>query len=285
MSQERKSMSKIFTRTFRARWGELDPNGTVSPANYLRYLIETAWDWGLAIGWDANYSQDPDVFWVIRETEIHFLRPLRHHDVLDFTIWLANWQRVRGTRCFELKRKENGEVVAQGTQQVVYMDAKTGRPKNMSEAMIDTFRIENPRVFPFERFPKIAPAENPFRMQRQVEWMDLDVYEHVNNVIYVNYAEEAAAQDCSARGWSPARFAATDLRIAIRRLHIQYLSVATWGETLSISTHLFDVKDSRGSRYVGISRTDGSPVAECILDWELVDRKSGEARHLPDELR
>jgi acyl-CoA thioesterase FadM len=37
-------MSKIFTRTFRVRWGELDPSGTVSPANYLRYLMETAWD-------------------------------------------------------------------------------------------------------------------------------------------------------------------------------------------------------------------------------------------------
>jgi len=43
-------MSKIFTRTFRVRWGELDPSGTVSPVNYLRYLIETAWDWVVAAG-------------------------------------------------------------------------------------------------------------------------------------------------------------------------------------------------------------------------------------------
>ena len=61
-------MSKIFTRTFRVRWGELDPSGTVSPANYLRYLVETAWDWGVAAGMDVNYSRNPDVFWVIRET-------------------------------------------------------------------------------------------------------------------------------------------------------------------------------------------------------------------------
>jgi len=25
-------------------------------------------------------------------------------------------------------------------------------------------------------------------------------------------------------------------------------------------------------------------VAECMIDWELVDRHSGEARPLPDEL-
>jgi acyl-CoA thioester hydrolase len=277
-------MSKIFTRTFRVRWGELDASGTVGPANYLRYLIETAWDWGLAIGWDANYSQNPDVFWVIRETEIRFLRPLRHNDVFDFTIWLANWQRVRGTRCFELKLKESSEVIAQGTQQVVYMDAKTGRPKNMPDDMIDTFRVENPRLFPFERFPKITRVENPFVMQRQVEWMDLDVYEHVNNVSYVNYTQEAAIQDFSSRDWSPARLAAANLTIATRRVHIQYLSLASWGETLNFSTHLFDVKDTGGSRYVGMTRADGSPVAECIMGWELVDRKSGEAQPLPDAL-
>jgi YbgC/YbaW family acyl-CoA thioester hydrolase len=278
-------MSKIFTRTFRVRWGELDASGMVSPANYLRYLIETAWDWGAAVGWRLSYSQNPDVFWVIRETEMRFFRPLRHNDVFDFTIWMVNWQRVRGTRCFELKFKESGEVIAQGTQLIVHMDTKTARPTNLPEGEIEKFRLENPRVFPFERFPKIAPAENPFVMQRQAEWMDLDVYGHVNNVIYVNYAEEAAIQDFSSRGWTPARPAEADLAVVTKRVQIQYLSIAGLGETLNISTHMLEVGDTGGSRYVGITRVDGAPVAECILDWELVNRKSGEAQSLPDELR
>ena len=277
-------MSKIFTRTFRVRWSELDASGTVSPANYLRYLIETAWDWGVAIGWGENYSQNPDVFWVIRETEMHFLRPLYHNNVFDFGIWMVSWQRVRGTRCFELKLKESGDVIVQGTQQVVYMDAKTGRPKNLPEEEIERFRLENPRVFPFERFPKIAPVEESFIVQRQVELMDLDTYDHVNNATYINYAEEAAAQDFSSRGWSPAKLAEAGLMISTRRIHIRYLSLATWGETLNISTHMLETKDIGGTRYVGMTHADNSPVAECILDWELVDQKSGETRPLPQEL-
>jgi YbgC/YbaW family acyl-CoA thioester hydrolase len=278
-------MSKIFTRTFRVRWGELDPSGTVSPANYLRYLIETAWDWGVAVGMDANYSQNPDVFWVIRETEIRFLRSLRHNDVFDFTIWMVNWQRVRGTRCFELTLKDSREVIAQGTQHIVYMDANTGRPTNLPEVEADKFRLENPREFPFKRFPKLVASENPRVTQRQVEWMDLDSYEHVNNVIYINYAEEAAVQDFSSKGWSPAKLADAGLDVVTRRIHIQYLSLAIWGETLNFSTHSIDVNESGGSRYVGMTHSDGSLVAECIIDWELVDRKSGESQPLPDELR
>ena len=278
-------MSKIFTRTFRVRWGELDPSGVVGPANYLRYLMETAWDWGVALGWDAKYSENPDVFWVIREADIRFLSPLRHNDEFGLTIWMVNWQKVRGTRCFELTRKDSGEVIAQGTQHIVHMDSKTGRPMNLPEEAVDVFRIENPRVFPFERFPKIAPAANPFVMRRQVEWMDLDVYEHVSNVIYVNYAEEAVAQDFAARGWSPARLTEAGLSMVAKRVRIQYLSIAGWGETLTVSTHPLQADGAGGSRYIGITRADGSSVAECILDWQLVGRKSGEARSLPDELR
>jgi YbgC/YbaW family acyl-CoA thioester hydrolase len=278
-------MSKIFTRTFRVRWGELDPSGTVSPANYLRYLIETAWDWGDAVGLGVNDSQSLGMFWLIRETEIHFLRPLRHNDTFNFTIWLANWQRVRGTRCFEIKLKESNEVIARGTQQIVCMDAKSERPVSLPEDVINRFRHENPRMFPFERFPKITSVEIPYITQRQVESMDLDVYEHVNNAVYINYAEEAATQAFSVRGWSPAKLAEANLTITTRRLHIQYSSLAMWGETLNISTHLLEVKDTGGSRYVGMTRADGFPVAECIMDWELVDRKSGEARPLPQELR
>lgn len=71
-------MSKILTRTLRVRWDELNASGVITSANYLCYLIATVWDWGVAIGWDANYSQSPDVFWVIRETEIrYFSLPVR----------------------------------------------------------------------------------------------------------------------------------------------------------------------------------------------------------------
>jgi YbgC/YbaW family acyl-CoA thioester hydrolase len=216
---------------------------------------------------------------------MHFLRPLRYDDVFDFTIWMVNWQRVRGTRCFELTRKDNRKVIAQGTQHIVYMDTKTGRPTNLPEEEIAKFRLEDPRVFPYERFPKVVAVEKSFVTQRQVEWMDLDVYNHVNNVIYVNYAEEALAQGFAAQGWSPVKLTEAGLSVVTKRVHIQYVSTASWGETLNISTHPLEVKETGGSSYIGMVRVDGYRVAQCIMDWELVDRTNGQARSLPDGLR
>jgi acyl-CoA thioester hydrolase len=276
-------MSKIYTRAFRVRWSELDANGQVSPASYLRYLVETAYDWGDALGLGAS-DESLGLFWLIRETEIHLLRPITHNDVFEFTIWMVSWQRVRGTRCFELKLKDSGEIIARGTQHIVCMDRQSMRPTSPPAASIDNFRLDEPRVFPFERFPKITPPATAFVSQRQVEWQDLDALEHVNNAVYATYAEEAAAQELASHGWGPARLAEQKLALSTRRIQIQYLSPAVWGETLTVSTHALELRPDGGLRYVGITRTDGSAVAECLLDWKLVDRETGADRLLPDGL-
>ncbi len=278
-------MAKIFTRTFRVRWSELDASGQVSPGSYLRYLVETAYDWGDALGLGAKNDGVLGLFWLIRETEIHLIHPMVHNDVFEFTIWMVNWQRVRGTRCFEIKLKNSDRIIAQGTQHIVCMDRLTGRPTNPPEDIIDNFRLDEPRIFPFERFPKIAPAKSAYVSQRLVEWQDLDAFEHVNNAVYTSYAEEAAAQELSAHGWDPLRLSMQKLSISTQRIHIQYLSPAVWGENLIISTHSLHLQQDGGSRYVGITRTDGSVVAECILDWKLINRETGTIQQLPDGLQ
>ena len=66
-------MPDYFSRTFRVRWSEVNANGQVDLAGYLRYTIETAWDWGAANGLSMEESEKLGLAWVIRETEIIFL--------------------------------------------------------------------------------------------------------------------------------------------------------------------------------------------------------------------
>lgn len=274
-------MSKIHTRTFRARWSEQDANGIIAPASYLRYLVETAYDWGDALGLAASDYTRFGLFWLIRETRFDFFRPLRHNDRFNFSIWMVNWQKVRGTRCFEVTHAESGEVIAQGSQNIVSMSIESQRPASPPENIINNFRLEAPRSFPFDKFPKLVAPEAPFTSQRQVAWGDLDELQHVNNATYISYAEEIAAQERAARGWGPSRLAGANLTVETRRLHIQYLSPAVWGETLRIATHALSSHATGESRYVGMTRiSDNALVCECILDFEWRDRQSGESRPL-----
>lgn len=279
-------MSKYFTRTFRVRWSETNAAGQVDITSYLRYLVETAWDWGTAGGLSLDECHALGLAWIMRETQFSFYRPLRFNERFEFTIWLLQWRRVRGTRAFELKLQDGGEVVAQGAQQVVLLDSQTMRPVSPPEHLFDYYLLEDPRLLPVQRFPRVPPPpESAFVMERRVEERDLDQLNIVDNTVFGAHAEEAAARALSAVGWSPAVLRDRGLAIAYRRFHILHQSPAVWGDRLAVNTYLLGLDDTGGEWVIATERpADGAPVSTCILGWELVDRASGEARSLPESL-
>jgi YbgC/YbaW family acyl-CoA thioester hydrolase len=278
-------MPDYFSRTFRVRWSEVRANGQVDLANYLRYLVETAWDWGAANGLSMQESENLGLAWVIRETEILFYRPLLPGDIFEFRIWLMHWRRVRGTRGFELRLKGGDELIAQGVQQVVTLDSQTMRPTPPPENMMESFLKENPRLIPQGQMPEYQLTGNAFKMAREVEWRDLDTFEHVNNATYASYAENLMIRALEAVGWSPSDFKSQDFVIKVRRFHIQHLSIATWGETIDFAADLVELKAKGGTWVLEMKRVaDGQLVARCLLEWVLTNRITGKEQKLPESL-
>ena len=63
-------MVKIFSRTFRVRFDEVDVFGRVGSQHILRYFVETAWDWGASEGLTVENSAHQNLLWLIREMEL-----------------------------------------------------------------------------------------------------------------------------------------------------------------------------------------------------------------------
>jgi YbgC/YbaW family acyl-CoA thioester hydrolase len=265
------SMSKIFTRRFRVRYSELGANGWVAPSNYLRYLVETAYDWAAVnqLGW--NESEQLGLAWVIRETELEFHRSLGFGDQFDFTIWLMEWRRVRGKRGFKLTTAETGELIAYGTQKVVSLDAATMRPITPPERFMENFRLDNPPQVPIEPFPKDhTDLTEVFKIQRKVEWCDLDTLNMVYNSVYIDYAEEAVRQELAQKGWSRRRMMEMGSAVRMLKLYIKYLSPARWGEMLNFDVQAADI--GVGTRRVDIeikSLTSGEDILNLNSIWKL----------------
>ena len=93
-------MTKIYSRTFRVRFDEVDAFGWVASPHILRYFVETAWDWGASEGVGAQESEQMGLLWLVREMEFESLRSLRFNDTFNVTVWMLEWRRVRGTRAF-----------------------------------------------------------------------------------------------------------------------------------------------------------------------------------------
>jgi acyl-CoA thioesterase FadM len=278
-------MPDYFSRTFRVRWSEVKANGWVDLAGYLRYLVETAWDWGAANGLSMQQSEQLGLAWAIRETEITIYRPLFSGDIFEFAIWLMHWRRVRGTRGFELRSIDDDKLIAQGVQQVVTLDGQTMRPASPPEDLMGNFLIENPRLIPQEKLPQYQTNDHAFKMEREVEWRDLDTFEHVNNATYASYAENLMIRAFESKGWSPTDFKAQDFAIQIRRFHIQHLSIVTWGDGLELTANLVELKAKGGTWLVEMKRaSDGEAVARCLLVWRLTDHMGVQEKSLPESL-
>lgn len=280
-------MTKEFTRKFRVRWSEVTAANRVPAAKHLEYLVETAYDWGAANNLGDEESLALGLVWVILETDIYFLHPLRYPDEFEFSIWMIDWRRIRGTRAFEMRLKDGHTIIAQGMQQIVSLDADTLRPKLVPQDLIDGFRVEAPRTFPTQRFPKLGsrPAGN-FSIQRRVEWGELDRYVHLNNAKALRYADEVIIQFLSSLGWLPDRLFAAGLAPVPRRIHIKYQELGLWADRLKIETYPIHVQPHEVTSIIIVEReSDSKGILQAIYHWGLADLKTDEEHTLPPELQ
>lgn len=280
-------MSKIFTKAYRVRYSDINANGVLDPADCARYIIDTAYDWGERLGLGYTASNELGLYWVIRENEIHLLEPLGFMEEFDFTIWMLEWKRVRGTRAYKMIRKNDGALIAHGVQKVVCLDVNTQRLVTPPEELLSNFRLDDPPEIPSHPFPRISTIpETALTFQRRVAWGDLDTLDMVNNAVYISYAEEAVMQALAAYGWSPSEAKLHGMKVIINRVHIQHKMPAVWGDTLDMTIFQLEQDETGGSFYVRMKRlSDEETIASCILDWSMANLDSKEEHALPDSLK
>jgi acyl-CoA thioester hydrolase len=284
-------MPLTHRRRFRVRHYECDAYGHVNHANYLRYMQETALDASAAVGYDEARYQAMGTLWLIRETDIEYLRPLRYGDEAEVVTWVGDFRRVRSRRFYELRDLATGELSARANTDWVYLARSSGRPAAVPQEMVDAFvppgigdesLIE---ALPRKRFPP-APPPPPgiFTMRRRVEWRDIDSAQHVNNAAYLNYMEECGILAAQSVGWSMGRMRGEGFAIFARRHQIEYRQQAQLGEELAVSTYLSDIKRSSATRHYLITRAnDGALIAQARTVWVFVNWQTNMPMRIPAE--
>ncbi|MCC6801914.1 MAG: acyl-CoA thioesterase [Anaerolineae bacterium] len=280
-------MPLIHKRTFRVRSYECDAYGHVNNANYLRYMQEAALDASAAVGYDEARYNEMGHIWLIRETNIEYLRPLRFGDSVEVTTWVGDFRRVRSRRMYELHSVSSGELVAKASTDWVYIERASGRPARVPDEMIAAFLPdgqpeEAQRRDPFPEMP--TPPPGVVTVRRDVEWRDVDPEQHVNNAAYLNYMEECGLKAALSFGWSHHRMQSAGFAIVARQLRVEYRQPATFGDTLIVSTFLSDLRRATTVRHYRITRErDGEQVARARTLWVFVNLNTGGIMRLPSE--
>jgi acyl-CoA thioester hydrolase len=280
-------------RIFRIRHYECDAYGHVNNTNYLRYMQETAFDASAAVGYDMARYQALGHHWLVRETEIEYLAPLRYGDSVRVKTWVEDFHRVRSRRAYELTRVSDDALVARGTTDWVYLDQQTGRPARIPPEMAAAFLPDGPAVAsgapaftPRRKIATPPPPLGKFAMHRKVMWQELDPVGHVNNAHYLAYMSDCGFEVAEAYGWPADRMQAEGFGILVRRHHIEYLEPALLGDELEVATWAYNMRRATASRVYTITRrADGALIARADVFYAWVNLITGLPSRIPERFR
>lgn len=109
----------------------------------------------------------------------------------------------------------------------------------------------------------------------------IDELGHVNNLVYVGWAQEAGVRHWRAK--ASAEMLARWVWVA-SRLEIDFLRESLLGETLRVETWLGDLRGARFDRHVRIVGGDGGVRARVVTTWALLDANTRRPARVPGEV-
>jgi acyl-CoA thioester hydrolase len=278
-------MPVVHQETFQVRYAECDAYEHLNNVHYLRWMQEAAFGASAAGGYDlARYAALGRV-WLVRETEIEYLAPLKYGDVVTLQTWVENFRQFRSLRRYTFTQARTGQVVARAATDWVYVDTATRQPVPVPPDMQQAFFPDGapPEAAPPARRPPLpAPPPNVFTMRRRVEWRDIDSMWHVSNATYLAYLEEASLQVSAAHGWPLTRLMAEGLGLIARQHWIKYRQPAQMGDELVIATWYSNARSTTALRHYTIRRAaDAHWLVQACTRWVWVDLKTGRPTRIP----
>jgi acyl-ACP thioesterase len=213
-----------FAARYRVRFDESTPSGTLRTSALLRYAQDLAWMHSEALGFDRAWYEERSLAWLVRAAEVEVRGTVGTGRTLDVTTEVVGHRKVWARRRGEF-RLPGGESVATVLTDWVLVDGR-GRLARVPEvfearfpapAMSDPLlRVELPPL-PADR------RRRAFRARRH----ELDPVGHVNNAVYLDWLEEAIADE-------PGGESALDA--LPRRYRLEYAGAAEPGTDLEAAT-------------------------------------------------
>ena len=116
-----------FTWPVRVYWEDTDAGGIVFYANYLKFFERARTEWlrSLGIG-QADLRERSGGMFVVSETSVRYVAPARLDDELCVTARLH--ERGRASLVIAQEATRAGELLAQGTIRIGWVDAASLRP-------------------------------------------------------------------------------------------------------------------------------------------------------------
>ncbi len=255
-------MSPRFTRLFKVRHYELDAFGQVNGVNLVRYMQEAAIEASTALGFSPDWYSQHGVGWVVRRLSVRYFAPAGYGDKVTAATWLSGLRGVRSIREYDLTRSRDGQRVARGRAEWVYMNFQTGEPTRIPDAWANAFTLKDKPDDLDIRLHDPRPTESARRYttRRRVEFHELDTVQHVNHAVYLQWLAEAFRDALRTAGYAPERTLQDGWRGLQTGHEIQYFAAAVDQENIEIVSWISETAEDRAAWTHEIHNADSSKL-------------------------
>ena len=118
----------------------------------------------------------------------------------------------------------------------------------------------------------------------RVQHGEIDELGHVNNTVYLRYAEDIARAHSDALGLSLSAYKALGIVPVVRRHTITYHQSAVLGDGVWVSTCVEAFRGARAGRTTRLERQDGALLAEIETEWVWIRVDSGRPTRVPQKV-
>jgi medium-chain acyl-[acyl-carrier-protein] hydrolase len=248
------SMKNSFTRAFTVSSYDLNPKGQARLTTLANYFQEMAYHHANQLGFGYEDMNEQKIMWVLSRMRIRINHYPVWDDQLSVETWHKGMNRLFGLRDFRVKNTE-GEVLGLASSAWLILDSKTRRPIRPAAGVLSQ-NLGTDSVFE-ENLDKIhLPDQMEELARRSVQFSDLDIVGHVNNVKYMEWCIDALMDKGS-------------IHREIRELEINFMHEALLGDSIIIRGTLPESSASDGSSVFMAKREgDDQEIIRARLLWD-----------------
>jgi acyl-CoA thioester hydrolase len=125
----------------------------------------------------------------------------------------------------------------------------------------------------------------PVVIEMAVAWGDMDAFQHVNNVVYFRYFENARLEYFRRLGWGTIR-PQTGIGPIVASIQARYRKALTYPDSIAVGARVTTLGEDRFTlEHVIVSRKLGAVTTEGQATIVIYDYAQEKKSSIPDDLR
>lgn len=184
----------IYSNNYKIGLEDIGINNEATNKALLTIMEDVAGLHSASVGYGVLEMESKKRAWLLLDWKMKVIKRPKYNDVINAETWSRKVERLYAYRDFQLKDKD-GNIIAIGTSRWIFVDTEKRRPVRLTADITDLYESETDKSVFTENIEDIICEDYIFKKDYYVQRRDIDLYEHMHNLSYLDMAYEILPED------------------------------------------------------------------------------------------